>query len=88
MSKVLVGCLMVLLGCRGLQSYEKATAQFGDATGAGVTATRGVVGAAHETCQMRAWSHAVGDRFQRASSADRTCSRSRRTFPGPKGAAL
>jgi hypothetical protein len=64
-SRILAACAAVFLGCRGLRSYEKATAQFGDATSAGVTATRNVVGAAHEICQMRAWFHAVGDRFQR-----------------------
>lgn len=52
-----------MLGC-GLTSYEKAAGQFGSATTAAVSATRSVVGTAHETCRIRATYHLVEARFE------------------------
>jgi hypothetical protein len=54
---------VTVLGC-GLTSYEKAAGQFGAATTAAVSATRRVVGTAHDTCKLRATFHLVEARFE------------------------
>jgi len=64
MRRMFILCGTAVCACTALRNYERATAQFGDAATAGVSATRGVVGAAHETCLMRASFHALEDRFQ------------------------
>ena len=60
---LLLALAVSAMGC-GLTSYEKAAGQFGSATAAAVTATRSVVGSAHETCRFRAALHLVEARFQ------------------------
>jgi hypothetical protein len=55
----------VVAACAGPGRYDKAAAQFGAAATAGAAAARTALGGARETCRMRAWLHAVSDRFER-----------------------
>jgi hypothetical protein len=52
-------------GCTGLTRYEQSAAQLGEAATLGASAARGALGGAREACRMRAWLHAVSDRFER-----------------------